>query len=166
MDKFCQRRPGRGPNRSGRTVDADQSGERRFKCSIFAHERIIVYVGNLGRVTIVIQFVVPRDLFGETHQAVGGFGFGHATLVRQERGGGNAIVYIRPLIFHRYPQIIPPFGLAIRIVMARNSSARTGLEKRTAARPQQRSGGGGVHPALDTVVRVPLLREPVPHEAR
>ena len=51
-----------------RAVLADQMRELRFQRGIAPHQRVIVGVGNLGRVLAMVEPVVARDLGGEALQ--------------------------------------------------------------------------------------------------
>src|SRR5690554_1596991 len=50
--------------------------ERRLELGIAPHQRIVLGVGNLGRILGMIEPIVPRDRLRQPHQFVGGFGFG------------------------------------------------------------------------------------------
>jgi len=66
----------RGAEALRRRIRPHQLREALFELAVLADQRIIFGVGNLRRVGIVIELVVPRDLLRQPHQAVGGLGFG------------------------------------------------------------------------------------------
>ena len=80
MRDLGERRVGAAPTRFDGRIRADQMRKRRLELAVLAHQRVIVGVGNLRRVLVVIEPVVPRDLLRQPHQAVGGLGFGQLDL--------------------------------------------------------------------------------------
>ena len=65
---------GAAPSRFDGESRADEMRESRLQLAILADQRIIVRIGNLRRVLVVIELVVPRDFLGQPHQPVGGLG--------------------------------------------------------------------------------------------
>ena len=64
------------PDRCRRAVGADQVRECGLEFGIASHQRVVLGVGNLGRILGMIAPVVMRDRLGQAHQFVGCFGFG------------------------------------------------------------------------------------------
>jgi hypothetical protein len=52
--------------------------ESGLEFRIASNQGVIVRIRNLGRVFLVVEPVVPRDLGGELFQLFRSFGFGHA----------------------------------------------------------------------------------------
>src|SRR5690554_1206956 len=54
--------------------------KRRLELDIAPHQRVVLGVRNLGRILGMIEPVMPRDRLRQSHQLVGGFGFGKVGL--------------------------------------------------------------------------------------
>ena len=67
----------RRANDFGRAVVTHQMRKLGLQRGIAPNERVELGIANLGRVIVVVQAVVPRDLVGETLQLGGGFGVSH-----------------------------------------------------------------------------------------
>ena len=60
----------------GRRIRPNQMREALLQLAVLADQRVIFPVGDLRRVLVVIEPVVPRDLLRQPHQPVGRLGLG------------------------------------------------------------------------------------------
>ena len=65
-----------------RRIRSHQLREALLEVAVFANERVIFRVGNLRRILVMIELVVPSNLPRQPHQAVGGVGFAYLSLSR------------------------------------------------------------------------------------
>ena len=61
-----------------RRIGTHQLRKLRLERFILAHQRVIVGIRDLGRIAVVVEPVVPRNLLGQPHQPVGRLGLGHS----------------------------------------------------------------------------------------
>ncbi len=62
----------RRPDMTRRAVGAHESGEARLDRAIALDQRVVIGIGDFGRVLLVVALVVVRDQLGEPRQLAGG----------------------------------------------------------------------------------------------
>ncbi len=67
---------GRGTQPLRRRVRPHELRKALLELAILSDQRVVSRVGNLRRVLVVIELVVPRDFLRQPHQAIGRLGFG------------------------------------------------------------------------------------------
>ena len=77
MSDFRERRSGGRADQLVWAIITDQMRKFCLKLIVAAYQRIIFGVANLWRVIGVIPRIVISNLFGQTHQFIRGFGWGH-----------------------------------------------------------------------------------------